>query len=540
MLNQTHLASSDFSADHLKSLFAPDGFSRASHHTELKSVGVIGGGTAGYITALCLKKAFPALDVTVVASSKIPVIGVGEATTPLLPKLLHRFLGLDVVEFYEKVRPTWKLGIRFDWGKPGDYYFNYPFEPGDLVESLAYESHINGANHQGRLMSRNCTPFFKQADGTIHAGLHYAPFAYHMENRRFVAYLEENLAGAGIKTLDRMVVDADVSTTDRIDSVITEEGDRLSYDMFIDCTGFRSVLLKKLGAKFVSFKSSLLTNVALTAKVPNHGFIKPYTTAKTMDSGWCWVIPHDDIDHIGYVHCSDFCDLDSAEQELRAKFPGIEPETKPVHFRSGRHDHFWHGNVVAVGNAYGFVEPLESTAIHVIIEEANMLVNNFPETLDQVHIPKKVNDRINNRWDQLRGFLAIHYKFNKKLDTPFWRFAREEVDLADGEQYLHAYQESAPLGGRRHRLWEAPECFDDAGYDTLLMGQEVPARMMKPKCTEAQWRERYDQGERILDTALTHAEALEFLAANPDELRRTVGDESATGNSFGGMLEPLY
>ena len=133
----------DYQPDRMRELLAPPGFSRGKRITELRSVGVIGGGTAGYLTALALKRVFPQLKVTVVASSKIPVIGVGEATTPLLPKMLHNFLGLDVVEFYEKVRPTWKLGIKFVWGKPGDYYFNYPFEPGDLIESLAYEGHIN-------------------------------------------------------------------------------------------------------------------------------------------------------------------------------------------------------------------------------------------------------------------------------------------------------------------------------------------------------------------------------------------------------------
>src|SRR4029077_14152498 len=103
----------------------------------------------------------------VIASSKIPVIGVGEATTPLLPKYLHRFLGLDVVDLYDTVQPTWKLGIKFEWGKPGDYYFNYPFEPGDLAGSLAYEGHINGGNHQSRLMSTDRTPVFALPDGSL-------------------------------------------------------------------------------------------------------------------------------------------------------------------------------------------------------------------------------------------------------------------------------------------------------------------------------------------------------------------------------------
>ena len=530
----------DYQPDRMRELMAPPGFSRAKRITELRSVGVIGGGTAGYLSALALKRVFPHLKVTVVASSKIPVIGVGEATTPLLPKMLHNFLGLDVVEFYEKVRPTWKLGIKFVWGKPGDYYFNYPFEPGDLVESLVYEGHINGANHQGRLMSKDRTPILELPDGTWRSYLQYAPFAYHLENRRFVAYLAEQLPKFGVESLDRTVVDAERVGEDRIGDLICEEGDRLRYDFYIDCTGFRSLLIKKLGAKFESYDRSLLTNTALTARVNNHGFIKPYTTARTMKNGWCWVIPHDDKDHLGYVHCSDFCSLEEAESEMRENFPGLEMHVGVVRFRSGRHDHFWRGNVAAIGNAYAFVEPLESTAIHVIIEELNVLLNNFPATLDHRHLPTYVTRRVNRRWDQLRGFLAIHYKFNNRLDTEFWKTCRNDVDLADGQQFVDIFQEMAPLGARLHRLWERPECFDDAGYDALLLGQGVPARLMAPRCSREEWRARYAKGEALLSTAKTHAEALEFFSRNPDELRKTVDEKSASGTSFKGLLDDIF
>src|SRR6185295_13242766 len=115
----------DYTPERMRAVFAPSGFTWAKRATTLRSVGVVGGGTAGYLTALGLRRAFPELTVTVIASSKIPVIGVGEATTPLLPKYLHRFLGLDVGELYDTVQPTWKFGIKFEWGKPGDYYFNY-------------------------------------------------------------------------------------------------------------------------------------------------------------------------------------------------------------------------------------------------------------------------------------------------------------------------------------------------------------------------------------------------------------------------------
>lgn len=530
----------DFEPHRMKELFVPAGFSRAKRATQLRSVGVIGGGTAGYLTALALKRVFPALQVTVVASSKIPVIGVGEATTPLLPKMLHRFLGFDVVEFYERVRPTWKLGIKFIWGKPGDYAFNYPFEPGDLVESLLYEGHINGANHQGCLMNMDRTPILELPDGTWRSYLQYAPYAYHLENRRFVAYLKEKLPAAGIVELDRTVIDAEVEREDRIGELVCEEGDRLKYDLYVDCTGFRALLLEKLGAKFESYAKSLLTNTAITAKIPNGGAIKPYTTARTMKNGWCWVIPHDNVDHLGYVHCSDFCTVDEAERELRETFPGLDPHNGVVRFRSGRHDHFWRGNVVAIGNSYAFVEPLESTAIHVIIEEINVLLNNFPVTLEEQYLPKYVNDRVNRRWDQLRGFLAIHYKYNGRLDTAFWQHCRREVDLADGQKYVDMFREMAPLGARLHRLWERPECFDDAGYDTLLLGQGVEARLMQPRYTREEWRARYAKGCAVLASAKTHQEALQYFAQNPAELRKTVGAESATGMSFPGLLEDIF
>ncbi len=529
----------EYTPERLEALFAPSGFSRAKRDTALRSVGIVGGGTAGYLTALGLRRAFPELTVSVIASSKIPIIGVGEATTPLLPKYLHCFLGLDVVELYEKVQPTWKLGIKFIWGKPGDYHFNYPFMPGDLVESLLYEGHINGSNHQSRLMSMDRTFVLELPDGSWRSYMQYEPFAYHLENRRFVAYLEEQLEGAGVQLFDRTVMDAEVRDDQTIGGLICEEGERLQYDLYIDCSGFRSLLLEKLGSRFISFETSLPANTAVTASVPNHGFIKPYTTALTMNHGWCWVIPHGDVDHLGYVHCSTFCSVDEAERELRDTFPGSTGHVGVVRFRSGRHEHFWRGNVVAIGNAYAFVEPLESTAIHVIIEEINCLLNNFPETLECRHIVRYVNERVNARWDQLRGFLSIHYKFNGRLDTAFWKFCRRELDISEAQKYIDVFREMAPLYGRRHRLWEAPELFDDAGYDTLLLGQGIAGRLMQPKYTREQWRERFDAGAAILQTAKTHAEALGFFAQHPEALRATVSSGSATALSFSNLLEDI-
>src|SRR5439155_447296 len=154
-----------------------------------------------------------------------------------------------------------------------------------------------------------------------------------------------------------------------------------------------------------------------------NGLIAPYTEAETMDHGWCWRIPVEGVDHRGYVHSSAFVNAADAAAEMRAKNPGMG-DTWTVRFRSGRHADFWKGNVVAIGNAYGFVEPLESTALHMVIVELAYCVRLLEGGAHDAAV-RETNDRIGAHWDFPRWFLAIHYKFNRKLDTEFWRSCRE-------------------------------------------------------------------------------------------------------------------
>ena len=157
-----------------------------------------------------------------------------------------------------------------------------------------------------------------------------------------------------------------------------DAGDKLKFDLYIDCSGFRSTLMeKKLCSPFISYEKSLYTDSAVVANVPHGGVVKPYTLAETMNHGWCWNIAFEDEDHRGYVFSSSFSTFEQATAEMAAKNPGMsEPWT--LKFRSGRHQHFWRENVVALGNAYAFVEPLASTAIHMILYEIDLLTRNFP------------------------------------------------------------------------------------------------------------------------------------------------------------------
>ncbi|AFZ26486.1 2-polyprenyl-6-methoxyphenol hydroxylase-like oxidoreductase [Cylindrospermum stagnale PCC 7417] len=482
-----------------------------------QTVGILGGGTAGYLTALAFRALRPDIKVTLIESSAIPVIGVGEATTPELVKFLHspRFLGLDIVDFYQRVRPTWKLGIKFQWGLPDDYEFTFPFQRGRLLESHLYESTLNNQSLGAMLMSGDRIPVFDQGDGTPLSLLHQVRWAYHLDNRRFIRYLKEEAIAAGINHLDVKISDAQMSADgENITHLITEDGRQLAYDLYIDCSGFRSFLLEqKLGSKFVSYAGTLGTDHAIAATVPHNGTIKPYTLAETMNNGWCWNIPFEDADHRGYVFSSAFCSDEQAVAEMRAKNPGMS-EPSLIKFRSGRHEHFWKGNVVAIGNSYAFVEPLESTAIHMIVQELELLLTHFPASKRDQAVKSVLNRKINHRWDSLRWFLGIHYKFNHRLSTPFWQAVNRDTDISGAAERVALFQERAPLSYQNSMFYtlHPPEFFsDDHSYDTLLFGQQIPARFVEPVEDAATWQRQLAILKGLTSTAMPQHQALTCL-----------------------------
>ncbi|MDZ7964558.1 MAG: tryptophan 7-halogenase [Nostoc sp. DedSLP03] len=489
-----------------------------------KTVGILGGGTAGYLTALAFRALRPDIKVTLLESSAIPVIGVGEATTPELVKFLHspRFLGLDIVDFYQRVLPTWKLGIKFQWGLPGDYEFTFPFQRGRLLESLLYDSTLNNQSLGAMLMSGDRAPIFDRGDGTPLSLLHQIRWAYHLDNRRFVRYLQEEAIAAGIQHIDVQISDAQISADgETITHLIAEDGRKLTYDLYIDCSGFRSLLLEqKLGSKFISYQDTLNTDRAIAATVPHNGTIKPYTLAETMNNGWCWNIPFEDADHRGYVFSSAFCSAEQALEEMRAKNPGMG-DPWLVKFRSGRHEHFWKGNVVAIGNSYGFVEPLESTAIHMIVLELELLLTNFPASKQDEGVKSVLNRKISDRWDALRWFLGIHYKFNHRLSTPFWQAANRDTDISGALERLALFSERAPLSYRNSLFYtlHPPEFFsDDHSYDTLLAGQQVSARFVEPVEDLATWQRQLAILKGLASTAMPQHQALSCLREQRQDL----------------------
>jgi tryptophan halogenase len=466
--------------------------------SRIQKVLVLGGGSAGFLAAITLKTKLPHLDVTVLRSKELGIIGVGEGTTTTVSFHLHEFLKLPIKSFYDITQPTWKLGIRFVWGtRP---YFNFIF---GLEMDARHKGLSKGTGHYCRdgpfdytgypssLMAENKV-FYRTPTGPR---MNADEIALHIENEKFVGWLEAEALGRGVKITDDTVVK--VQQDERgITGLKLASGGIAAADLFIDSSGFYSLLLgKALAEPFISFKNALYCDRALVGGWDRTDEpIKPYTTAEAMECGWCWQIEHEHRIIRGYVYSSSFISDEDAEREMRAKNPKLG-KTRIVKFITGCYRRGWVKNVVAVGNAFGFVEPLEATSLGTICVQSASIA----ETLRACDctVPPSLMDYYNARsrrmWDSTRDFLAVHYKFNKRCDNPFWRECWEKADIGAAAEIVEYFQENGPSGLWRISLFEGTEYrnFGMEGYFALLVGMQVPyQKTFEPDSREKQlWRQ---------------------------------------------------
>lgn len=477
----------------------------------IQRVVVLGGGSAGFLTAITLKRKLPNLQITLIRSQQIGIIGVGEGTTFTIPNYLHGYLGIDTRKFHAEVKPTYKLGIRFLWGQRPHFHYSFTNQLNARIEALPKangyycDSVFDYADVNSALMEHN-RAFEVQQDGGPLIGTNVA---YHLENKQFVDFLEQVANACGLDVRDDTLLE--VSQDDSgVTGLRFQSGAELSADLYVDCSGFRSELLgKALGEPFIGFDSSLFCDRAVIGGWQRSTEpLKPYTTAETMNSGWAWQIEHDNWINRGYVYSSAFISDEEAEQEFRSKNPKVD-NTRIVRFISGRYRNSWVKNVVAIGNASGFVEPLESTSLAIIVDHAATLVRTILDGDYQLR-PSQIdifNRYANNNWDCIRRFLALHYKFNRRFDTPFWQHCWEHTDICDAQELVEFYRANGPtilwskllIGGNDPFGWE--------GYLAMLVGQQVPyPNTHEPTPQESSIWQQYkttlkSRAERAIDMA---------------------------------------
>jgi tryptophan halogenase len=506
---------------------APDGvLSMTDPNSPVQRVVVLGGGSAGFLAAITLKTKLPDLAVYVLRSKQIGIIGVGEGTTVSVPNFLHGYLGIDPGPFHREVRPTYKLGIKFLWGpRP---YFNYTFSPQFDMQYKALprlngyysEDDVEYVSVNSSLMTHD-KAFVRLPDGS--PGVRN-DVAYHLENAELVAFLERQALSLGVEVLDETVENVE-QEEHGVTALRCTSGRALSADLWLDCSGFESFILgRALAEPFVSFKSSLFCDRAVVGGWDRTTEpVKPYTTAETMDSGWCWQIEHDHRINRGYVYSSSFITDADAEKEFRMKNPKVGG-TRVVKFVSGRYRRGWVKNVVAIGNACGFVEPLESTSLFVICDEAQTLAGSL---LDCGRRPGPAmaavyNKRVAQTWDDIRRFLAIHYKYNTRLRTPFWDACVKDTDTAGAQEFTEYYAENGPSSIWRDHLIGGRDVFGFEGYLTMMVGQKVPYRKLhSPAAGEWQaWREIQQANRQLAQNGIGVSESVEIIRSPRWSYRR--------------------
>ena len=485
---------------------------------KVQSVVVLGAGSAGLMAAVTLKRRLPHLDVRVVRSPDIGIIGVGEGTTAVFPRHFFEYLRIKPQGFYAQAEPTWKLGIKFVWGPRPHYFYSFAFEFEKRLPELArnngfyFDDEFPWLGPASAHMAQG-RAFPRRPDGLPQFHNNHA---FHIENRKLVGWLEAQAREAGVVITDATVR---AETGPRgIEALVTPEGTRITGDLFVDASGFRSELLgQALGVPFVSYADTLLCDRAVIGGWERTSEpILPYTTAETMDAGWAWQIEHEHFINRGYVYSSRFLDDDQARAELLRKNPRIPSDrTRVVPFRSGRYQQLWVQNVVAIGNSAGFVEPLEATALQVISVETSSLADSL---LDSLCEPTPSMIRLYNRyntdaWDDIRDFLAVHYRFNTRLDTPFWRTAREEVPLRAAGEIVDFYRENGPSVVAGTALVHPSNSFGIDGYMAMLVGQAVPhAKPWSAPASERKfWVDRCRRLATEAQQGLTVAESLKAI-----------------------------
>ena len=486
----------------------------------IRNILVLGAGSAGLIAAISLKRKIPALTVRIVRSPEIGVIGVGEGTTPNFPQHLFEYLGLSRKTVYAMAQPTWKLGIRFLWGprgrfdygfgghaldarrpdlpQPNGFYCDEEFRGCDLPTSLMGQDKVFARNPRG--------------GGPDVQGWH----AFHIENKKLVETLEAAAHAGGVEIIDGTVKGVERGPTG-VSGVILEDSRRLEADFFVDASGFRSELLgRALEEPFVSFERSLFCDRAVVGGWERTTEpILPYTTAETMDAGWAWQIEHEHHVNRGYVFSSAFLSDEDARAEFLRKNPKAPSDARIVRFRSGRYRRVWVDNVVAIGNAAGFVEPLEATALMVVCAQSRDLVEFLRQTrleptptMRQLH-----NDTARATWEEIRDFLGVHYRFNTRLDTPFWRHCQRETDLSGIADFLAFYEENGPSGFARHRLPGGVNNFGLEGWLVMMVGNRVPYshRYVPTKEEQRAWKDGQAKLAAQARDAMSVKEALGFI-----------------------------
>ena len=425
---------------------------------------IVGGGTAGYLSALVMsyKIDLASNNVTIIKSPNIPPIGVGESTVGSFVRTLINDCGINIDEVNFYVRPVTKHGIEFDFGnKIFHYTFDYIFDSVDSESGIPAGFRFKGGNYGNSRLSKHMIE-------KVNAHPNNESGAYHIENSKFLDYLERVLLNRGVK-----IISEEITDIKRDGDIIKSLNNKYKADYFIDCSGFKPILSN---SKWYSYDNMLVNDRALVFQRNKGDSIRPYTQSTTMKSGWLWEIDHVDKTTCGYVYSSKYITDKKAKLEAEAKLDIIIDNSRVVKFKTGRLKKHWIGNVITLGNSDGFVEPLEATSIMVILK-LSVDIRDITRYENKHNLIEKYNIFVNNFLDTIRDFVFIHFAYNKKLNTKYWKDYRSRSVLLQncmGAELLEYYkQNNAHIKYHTNDIHSHDNPFGLEGWWSLFRGLEV-------------------------------------------------------------------
>jgi tryptophan 7-halogenase len=496
----------------------------------IKKIVIVGGGTAGWMTASAFARFLKnSCEVILVESDDIGTVGVGEATIPQI-QVFNRTLGIDEDDFIRKTHATFKLGIEFvNWGRVGESYIHAFGGVGRDMESIPFYHYWLKLNKQGRssdigeyclntLASRSCK-FMRSIDAG-NSPLSNIAYAFHFDAGLYARYLRNFAENLGVKRVEGKITNVDLhSDTGFIKSLKLESGVEIEGDLFIDCSGFRGLLIAEaLGVGYKNWSHWLPCDSAWAVPSEKISPIPSYTRATAHTAGWQWRIPLQHRTGNGHVFSSKFMPPETAREVLMKNIEGeILSEPRLIKFVTGHREKFWHKNCVAVGLASGFMEPLESTSIHLVQSAIARIMSVFPrKNFNQVEIDF-YNDQVAFEYEKIRDFLILHYKVTNRNDSEFWNYCREMPTPDSLQQKIELFKASAHIYRYNNEL------FNEISWLEVMLGQGITPQRYHPLVdimTEEEFDRRMAHVKRVIDDAVGYMPGhADFITENCSSIK---------------------